>query len=152
MKTKNSSEALVKELVDRVAQLEGIYEFLSKEIHGIRNEINGIYRSLHALKSELVTSDIQNRSHIVEKLEEWRSILLGHMEAIKTELTISDERIATGLGSEIASLKREVQELAQEIGLLRKKASEESRKTIVWVATLLLIIALLQGGLIFMLL
>ncbi len=152
MKTKNSSEALVKELVDRVSQLEGIYDFLSKEIHGIRNEINGIYRSLHALKSELVTSDIQNRSHIVEKLEEWKTGILGHMEAIKTELMISDERISTGLSSEIASLRREVQELAQEIEILRKKVSEESRKTIIWMAIILLIVALLQGGMIFMLL
>ncbi len=152
MRAKNSSEALVKELADRVSQLEGIYDYVSRELQGIRNEINALYRSLHALKSELVTSDIQNRSHILEKLDEWKSALSGHMEAIKTELMISDERISTGLSSEVSSLRKEVQELAQEISILRNHISDESRKTIRWVATILLIIALLQGGLILMLL
>ncbi len=152
MKAKNSMETMVKELTDRVSHLEGTYDFLFKEIQGIRGEINAVYMSLHALKSELISSDIQNRGHILEKMEELKSSLFSRMESIKAELTISDEKVLTSLESEISSLKREIIELAREIGLLRKKTGEESRRTIVWMAMILLLVALLQGGLILMLL
>lgn len=131
-------------IVERVSKLEDNYGLVEKELNRLRDEINSLYRTLHALKTDLITSDVKSKSEIMERIEITKGEIMARMEMLSNNMVIRDEKLKEEFANEFHKLNMEMNSIWEEIQAMRKFILSRERKLLIWITMLFVLFLTLQ--------
>ncbi len=131
-------------IVERVSKLEGSYDSVERELSRLRDEINSLYRTLHALKTDLLTNDVKSRSELMERIEATKGELMARMEMLSNNMLVRDDKLREDFMNELNKLNLELNTIWNEIKTLENFIRLRERKLLMWITLLFVIFLALQ--------